>query len=546
MPLSRLKWRTVYTQILLWSGSEGELLKHYIAHEYLNSYKLTIDLYNQQGSVFLQLVNKDIRDGIMEELSGLDASFLYLETPKVPMHIGGVAILEGSLKFEDFRQYIADRVHTVPKLTQKLVTIPMSLDRPYWVEDPDFDLNLHLHHTALPAPGGWKELRYLASRLFSQQLNRDRPLWEFIVVEGLDSIAQVPKGSVALISKVHHAGFDGKSGADLMQMLFDISPKPRPVPPVVKKPIEEVPGAVGLMAKSAYNFMTRPGKLPGLLWDTGKATLKAGYMTRVQGIKMPTIPFRAPKTRFNDTVEAERKWDSAILDLQRVKAIRKVVEGATLNDVILAICGGALRRYLLEKNELPEKPLVAMVPVSTRTEDEKNAMGNQVSGMYIQLATEVEDPIERLRKIHVNTLVGKLYQDAIDARSLMGFAELIPFGLAGVAARFYSRTAIAKRHNPFFNLVITNVPGPNIPLYLAGHKLLVNMGTAPIFDGMGLILPIVSYNGLISISPTSSVNLMPDLDVFSRYIRESANELEAAAEEKMRNMEAFNALLERE
>jgi diacylglycerol O-acyltransferase len=480
----------------------------------------------------------------MEELSGLDASFLYLETSKIPMHIGGVAILEGSLSFDDFKQFVADRLHTVDKLTQKLVTVPFSLDRPYWVEDPDFDINMHLHRTALPRPGGWKELRYLASRIFSQQLNRERPLWEFIFVEGIDTIAQVPKGSVALITKVHHAGFDGKSGDDLMSMLFDISPTPRAVPAKVAKQIEDVPGPIGLMAKSAYNFITRPTKLPGLLWDTGKATLKAGYMTRIQGIKMPTLPFRAPKTRFNDTVELERVWNSAILDVNRVKALRKAVEGATLNDVVLAICAGALRRYLLEKNELPEKPLVAMVPVSTRTEHEKNAMGNQVSAMYIQLATDEEDPIKRLKKIHLNTLIGKLYQDAVDAKSLMGYAELIPFGLAGVAVRFYSRAAIAKHHNPFFNVVITNVPGPQIPLYLAGHKLIVNMGTAPIFDGMGLIIPICSYNGVLTISPTSAANLMPDLDDFTRYIRESANELELAVQERLAGLEALKRLMQ--
>jgi diacylglycerol O-acyltransferase len=480
----------------------------------------------------------------MEELSGLDASFLYLETPKIPMHIGGVAILEGSLSFDDFKQYVADRLHTVDKLTQKLVTVPLSLDRPYWVEDPDFDINMHLHRTALPCPGGWKELRYLASRIFSQQLNRELPLWEFVFVEGIDTIAQVPKGSVALITKVHHAGFDGKSGDDLMSMLFDISPTPRAVPAKVAKKIEDVPGPIGLMAKSAYNFVTRPTKLPGLLWDTGKATLKAGYMTRIQGIKMPTLPFRAPKTRFNDTVELERVWNSAILDVNRVKALRQAVDGATLNDVILAICAGALRRYLLEKDELPEKPLVAMVPVSTRSEQQKNAMGNQVSAMYIQLATDEEDPIKRLKKIHLNTLIGKLYQDAVDAKSLMGYAELIPFGLAGVAARFYSRAAIAKHHNPFFNVVITNVPGPQIPIYLAGHKLIVNMGTAPIFDGMGLIIPICSYNGVLTISPTSAANLMPDLDDFTRYIRESANELELAVQEKLAGLEALKRLMQ--
>jgi WS/DGAT/MGAT family acyltransferase len=298
------------------------------------------------------------------------------------------------------------------------------------------------------------------------------------------------------------------------------------------------------VAKSAYNFISRPTKLPGLLWDTGKATLKASYMTRAQGIQMPTMPFTAPKTRFNDTVEMERVWNSTILDIHRVKALRKVVDGATLNDVILAICGGALRRYLLEKGELPDKPLVAMVPVSTRTAAEKNAMGNQVSAMYVQMASDVEDPIERLEKIQKDTMVGKLYQDAIDAKTLMRYAELIPFGLAGVAARFYSKAAIAKHHSPLFNVIITNVPGPQIPLFLAGHKLVVNMGTAPIFDGMGLIITICSYNGTLSISPTSSTNLMPDLDVFTRYIRDSANELELAVQVKLASQAAIDALMQ--
>ena len=479
----------------------------------------------------------------MEELSGLDASFLFLETEKIPMHIGGVAILEGSMQFEDFFQYIEERVHLVDKLTQKLVNVPLSLDKPYWIQDTDFDLHLHVKKTRLPAPGSWKELRYLASQHFSNMLDRERPLWEFIFVEGLDNVSQIPKGSVALISKVHHAGFDGKSGADLMAMLFDVSPTPRPVKPAQFKEQEEAPGALEMVAHSAYNLATKPLKLPGLLWESGKASLKAGYLSRVHGIKMPTLPFSAPKTPFNDTVEQERKWNSAMLDLKRVKSLRHIVQGATLNDVVLAICAGALRKYLLDKGELPDKPLVAMVPVSTRTAEEKNAMGNQVSAMYIQLATDIENPIKRLEKIHINTLVGKLYQDAIDAKSLMGFAELIPFGLAGVASRFYSRTALAKRHSPFFNLVITNVPGPNIPLYLAGHKLLTNMGTAPIFDGMGLILPVLSYNGTITISPTSSMNLMPDLDVFTKYLLESANELEVAVNEKQKAMAAFNALL---
>ena len=479
----------------------------------------------------------------MEELSGLDASFLYLESEKIPMHIGGVAILEGTLKFDDFYSFFEQRVHAVERLRQKLVSVPMSLDRPYWVNDPDFDMANHVTKATLDKPGGWRELRALASDVFSGQMDRERPLWEFVFVEGVDNIEQVPKGSIALISKIHHAGFDGKSGADLMSLLFDISPEPRKAPKVSVNKDSDTPGNIGLLGRSAVNLISRPSKLPGLIWDAGKAALKASYLSKIEGIKAPTLPFSAPKSRLNDVVERQRRWDSAVLELSRVKQLRRGVKGASLNDAVLAICAGALRRYLLEKNELPDEPLIAMVPVSTRTDDEKNAMGNQVSAMYIQLGTHIEDPIQRLKSIVDNTKAAKRYQEALDAKSLMGFAELIPFGLAGVASRFYSRAAMAKRHKPFFNLVITNVPGPPVPVYMAGHKLLVNMGTAPVFDGMGLIIPVFSYNNTLSFSPTSADNIMPDLNVFTRYLRESANELEAAVEHRVSAYAALNALI---
>ncbi|WP_100643231.1 WS/DGAT/MGAT family O-acyltransferase [Alteromonas facilis] len=480
----------------------------------------------------------------MESLSGLDAAFLYLESDTIPMHIGGVAILQGSLAYEDFVTFMQQRVHTVPRLRQKLVSVPMSLDRPYWVDDPDFDLSNHLAHRTLPSPGGWRELRAMASDIFSGQIDRHKPLWEFVFVDGIEDIAQVPKGSIALVSKIHHAGFDGKSGADLMSMLFDVSPTPRPVPPADKAPsTEEAPGNLGLLGRTAMNLVSRPTQLPGLLWDAGKAALKASYLTRIEGLKPPTLPFSAPKSILNTTVERQRCWDSAVLDLSRVKLLRRGVKGASLNDAVLAICAGAIRRYLLEKNELPEDPIVAMVPVSTRTNEEKNAMGNQVAAMYVQLATDIDDPLERFKTIVQNTKTQKEYQKAVDARSLMGFAELIPFGLAGAASRFYSKMALAKRHNPLFNLVITNVPGPPIPVYLSGHELLVNMGTAPLYDGMGLMIPVFSYNNTLSISPTSAENIMPDINVFARYLRESALELEALVEKRVSAFAALNALI---
>lgn len=465
-------------------------------------------------------------DGGLEELSGLDAAFLYLETDNSPMHIGGLSVLEGSLAFEDFRELLLSRLHLIKTLRQRLVEVPLSLDRPYWIEDPNFNIDYHLHHTALPAPGGWKQLRRLTSRIFSQHLDRHRPLWEMVFVEGLDNIPQVPPGSVAVISKVHHAAIDGMSGADILGLLFDLTEEPRHYPKPDPQEPATIPDDTELMVRSAVNFAKRPFKLPKILMETAKATLKTGALSRASRTELPTLPFSAPHTPFNDPISADRIWNTALLSLDRIKRLKRIME-CTVNDLMLAICAGALRRYLMEKNELPIKPLVAMVPVSTRSTNDKNP-GNQVSSMFIQLATDVEDPIERLKTIQRNAMRGKSYQGAIDAKTLIEYSEFVPFGVAGQAAKLYTRAQLAKRHTPVFNCVITNVPGPQIPLYLAGKRLLAHMGSAPILDGMGLMIPIFSYNGIVSISPTSAPNIMPDLDTFTRYIWESANELEAA------------------
>jgi diacylglycerol O-acyltransferase len=246
----------------------------------------------------------------------------------------------------------------------------------------------------------------------------------------------------------------------------------------------------------------------------------------MQNIELPTAPFSAPKTPLNGIISPERKWSSAILSLERIKVL-KTIMGTTINDIILAFCAGALRRYLLEKDKLPKKPLVTMIPVSVRDKNGADAGGNHVSNMLVQLATNIEDPIERLEVIHENTIRGKIYQNAMGAKMLSNLAEVVPFGIANQASRLYTRFHVSKLHNPVFNVVITNVPGPQMPLYMQGHKLHTLMGMAPIIDGMGLIITVFSYNGTVSISPTSDAKSMPDIELFTRYIREAANELEA-------------------
>ncbi|MCX7553572.1 wax ester/triacylglycerol synthase family O-acyltransferase [Marinicella sp. S1101] len=463
----------------------------------------------------------------MQPLSGLDSSFLYLETDTQPMHVGSVNVYEGSLSFEDFKSFLLERLPLAPRLFQRLVQVPMSIDHPYWVDDPNFDIDMHLHHTALPRPGDWQALRKLASRIFAQKLDRNRPLWEFVFVEGLDQISQVPKGSVAVISKIHHAAIDGASGAAIMGLLFDVTEKPRKIPAMPLPDAEALPGDFTLIRRSAMNYIKRPFKLPGLLLETAKSTWKAGRLSRVQSKEIPRSILNAPPSILNQPVTSKRLWNSTLLDLQRVKDLRVGAKGATLNDVVLTICTGALRRYLHEKDALPEKPLVAMIPVSTRTEGEQDDMGNQVSAMLVQLPTTEADPVKQLQKVHQHTDQGKAYQNAIGAKQLIDYTEFIPFALGSAATRMYTRMNVSNHHRPFFNLIITNVPGPQIPLYMNGHKMLANMGMAPVFDGMGLIMPVLSYNGTLSISPTVAANVMPDVDLFTQYIRESANELEA-------------------
>lgn len=457
----------------------------------------------------------------------MDATFLYAETPSSPMHIGSIAVIEGDLRFDTFRKRIAARIHMLPKLRKRLMYVPLRIDYPYWVDDPNFDLDMHMQHIALPKPGSWKELRKVASKIFSEPLDQSRPLWSFTFVEGLDQIPQVPEGSVAIISKIHHVAIDGMGGAGILGLLFDFSPKvpADPAPePFHPKPL---PNELDIALQSTLSFAEDPLKFPRLLSQTLTSSLKAGMITRAQKAELPTAPFTAPSTPWNRVISGHRKWNTAILSLDRVKAIKKIM-GTTLNDVILAFCAGALRRYLLEKGKLPIKPLVAHIPISIRSQGDENAeTGNNISAMLVQLATNIEDPIERLEIIHENTVRGKTYQNAVGAKTLSNMAEIVPFGIANQAARLYSRFQLSEMHNPVFNLTITNVPGPQFPLYLAGHKLLSIMGMAPIIDGMGLIITVFSYDGHMTISSTSDMTSMPDIDLFSKYIRESANELEA-------------------
>jgi len=481
----------------------------------------------------LKDIVQDALDNSIQQISGNDATFLYAESPTCPMHVATLTIVEGSLIFEDFKEMIASKLHLIPKFRQRLLNVPMNLDYPYWVDDPNFELDLHLNRIKLPDPSNWKTLRELTSSLFSGPLDLRRPLWSINFVEGIDEIPQVPKGSVAIITKIHHVMVDGASGVGIMGLLFDKNKSDKVTKPAAPKPYEPepLPDEFSLLLKSGYSFIKNPLKMPKMISETAFALIKTRAAKKMSGQKeFNTGSFPVPKTIFNGSISPKRTWGTAILSFDRINVLRKLM-GVSINDLILAICAGAIRRYLQEREKLPIQPLVANVPITIRVKESKK-MNNQISNMFVQIGTHIEDPIERLEYIQEQTILGKTKHNAVGAKSLAKMADSVPFGLANLAAGLYSKYNIKELHRPPFNVTITNVPGPREVLYLRGHKIVSIFGLTPVVDGFGLIIAAFSYNGQVSITTTSDANTMPDADKFSRYIRESANELEKLIKKK--------------
>ncbi len=466
-------------------------------------------------------------DNSIQQISGSDATFLYAESPSSPMHIATLTIMEGSIEFDDFKAIVASKLHLIPKFRKRLLNVPLNLDYPYWVDDPNFDIDLHINRLRLPKPANWKTLREMTSSIFSSPLDLRRPLWSIDFIEGLDEVSQVPKGSVAIVSKVHHVMIDGSSGVGIMGILFDKSsddkdkeiPKPKPFEP------DALPDEINLLLKSSQTFLKDPLKIPKLLGETAFSFLKGNIKSQINLKKPRKKTYSTPNTIFNNSVSPKRTWGTAILSFDRINTLRKIMN-VSINDIILAICAGGIRKYLSEKEKLPTQPLVANVPISIRVKGEKQEMNNQISNMLVRIATHIKDPIDRLEYIQEQTNMGKTRHKAVGAKALSKMADAVPFGLANLAAGLYSKYNIKEFHRPPFNVTITNVPGPKGPLYLRGHKILSIFGLTPVLDGFGLIIAAFSYNGLVSLTTTSDARTMPDADKFSRYIRESANELE--------------------
>jgi WS/DGAT/MGAT family acyltransferase len=486
----------------------------------------------------------------VQQLTGLDTSFLNLETPTTYGHVSGLAIFDPSTAsvpatVEDVKRLIQERIHLLPPYRRRLVEVPFGLDHPYWIEDPDFDLDFHVRHMGLPPPGDRRQLAEQVARIVARPLDRSRPLWELYVIEGLEG------GLVAQLTKIHHCAIDGVSGAELLTTLLDLTPEPRKVEPPRRawRP-EPKPTELEMWLRGVWAVAGTPRKgfrlvrksirhLPALSRSLGFGPLPGeSLLDRVLGRKPDPMlsqePVATPHTVFNGRITPHRRFAYGSLSLDEVKEIKKL-RGVTVNDVVMALCAGALRRYLELRRELPAEPLVAMVPVSVRTEAQKGSFGNQVSSMTASLHTHVADPLQRLDRIHESMRIAKEQHQALPATLLQDFAQFAPPAVAARAARVVARAAVANWMEVPFNVVISNVPGPQFPLYGFGARLVANYPVSAINDGIGLNITVQSYDGSLDFGVIGCRELVPDVWDLIDYLRDALGELREAAKREARD-----------
>ncbi len=470
----------------------------------------------------------------MRQLQGMDASFVALETRNSPMHIGSLLIYNpetapgGFVRYKDILRFFRSRMQLSKTMRQKLVRVPFDLDYPYWVEDKDFDLEYHVRHVALPKPGDWRQLCIHAARIFARPLDLSRPPWEFTIIEGIDNVPGVTPGSYAMVTKVHHAAIDGMSGIDLIEALHTLDPDaPAPTEPDTWQG-EDPPNFAELLAKSWINNAANPLRQLDVA-----AKAMPGVARAIKGLV--TKDFRlhgemlAPRTRFNAVISPNRVVEGRSLPLADIKAIREAVPGAKVNDAFLAIIGGAMRKYLAAHDDLPEKTLTAMAPISVRSSGEKGDMGNQVAAMIAPLGTHLADPMERLAYVHSQTINSKAMTDALGARNMTEMSKVSPALFMALGAQLYTRLHLADRVGPPFTTVVTNVPGPPVPIYSTGARLESMMGLLCLTDGLGLGHVVQSYCKEATIAFTACRKLMPDPEFYAQCIEDSFNELRDAA-----------------
>jgi diacylglycerol O-acyltransferase len=441
----------------------------------------------------------------MRQLSGHDASFLYSDTVNANSNATFVQIYDqstapgGKVRFKSILAHIETRLHHSPVFRRKLKRVPLELDFPYWVDDEHFDLEYHVRHIALPAPGDWRQFCIQASRIHARALDLNRPLWEIYVIEGLDAFIDLPKGSFALLTKIHHAAIDVERHHEIVEVLHDTTRRPpRPEPPEPWFP-ERAPGALALTCRS----LLPPRRLVAPLARMAPAARAfARELLR---------PDQHTAVRFNSVVSPHRVFDTRRFTLDEFQRISRLVAGATVDDAVLAVCAGGLRRYLDEHGELPEADLAATTPAHPDLTDPRHHKARAV-----QLGTLLQDPLQRLALIHAQT---------------SGAESSTPAAAPALAGRLFGRSSLDGVPGlPGTACTITPVPGPDVPMYLNGARMTYFSAILPIADGMGLVFAVTHYDGRVVISPTCCRELMPDPQAFTQCVRDSFQELLALAE----------------
>lgn len=461
----------------------------------------------------------------MERLSGLDASFLYVETPTLHMHTLKIGVIDpstvpGGYTFERVREELATRLHLLPPFRRRLVEVPLGLHHPVWIEDPDFDLGWHVRRIGCPPPGGSREFDQVVSDIASVQLDRSRPLWEIWVVEGLEG------GRVGFVAKIHHALADGVAAAALLANVMTLSPEDiEPPPPTTPWVPEEVPSQTRLVADALRSIGRLLVALPALLGRTARGVGAVVRRRRTAAVS-PPLPFSTPRTSFNTHLTRRRIFATTTLSLSDVRAVKDAL-GVTVNDVVLALSASSLRAYLDRRGQLPDRPLVAGVPVATGSLDRLS--GNKVSNMFTALRTDLADPIERLHAIHEVTTAAKEVNNLLGADMLADWNEWTPPRLYAWFWRQYSKRGLASRHRPPINLVVSNVPGPRDPLYVAGGKLVALYSVGPILEGIGLNITVWSYLDQLNVSAIACPERVPDLHEVVEGFHDALAELQKAA-----------------
>jgi WS/DGAT/MGAT family acyltransferase len=481
----------------------------------------------------------------MRQLTSLDAQFLALENARQSGHVGGVAILDpsttpaGALELADIQRMLAERLALLPPLRWRLAEVPFGLDYPYWVDDPDFDLDFHVRELALPPPGTDEKLSEQVARIFARPLDRARPLWELYLIHGLED------GNVAMLTKIHHAAIDGLSGAEIMGVLFDLEPDPPPREIPERKRNGREPSEVEMLARGVMGLPRYPiravrslpsalpnldetafGSLPGAERVARASDRLRRVVTRADGegeeLERPAV--KPPRTSFNGRVSPHRRFVFGRLDLDEVKEVKNHYE-VTVNDVVVAICAGAVRRWLISHSELPAGPLVAQIPVSVRSEAQQGTYGNRIMLMSAPLHTNVVDPVDRLRVTHESLSSMKERHRALPAELLQDANNFIPPAVFARAARATFSLATSRRGRPTWNLVISNVPGPQFPLYCAGARLVANYPVSVVTDGMGMNITVMSYCGKMDFGIVTDRDQVPDAWRLIGFLEDALEEL---------------------